>query len=157
MELSVPAGVDVAFREFEPIDLVALTSFTPCPYGHSVVVSDVYPAPTLPSAVRTWASVVNPSSAAITVTYEALVPQPSGHDAAPQAIATLSIPAHGRVDVSPDGLIFVDRDLVAVDYVGLRFRSSAPVCVTAWRVTRSPSDAVETLVSLPVRNLDDGE
>lgn len=157
LELSVPAGVDVGLREFEPQALVALTSFTPCPYGHSVVVSDVFPSAVLPSSVRTFASVVNPSNAAITVTYEALVPQPSGFDAAPQALGTLSIPAHGRVDVSPDGLVFVNRDLVAVDYVGLRFRSSAPVCVTAWRATRSGTNAVQTLVSLPVRALDDGE
>ncbi len=157
LEMSVPSGVDVGLREFEPQTLVALTSFTPCPFGHAVVVSDVFPSPTLPSAVRTYASVVNPSNASITVTYEALVPQPPGYDAAPQPISTLTIPAHGRVDVSPDGLVFVDRDLVAVDYVGLRFRSSAPVCVTAWRATRSGSNAVETLVSLPVRALEDGE
>lgn len=157
IQLTVPAGVDVGFRQFEPQLLAANMTLEPTPIGHVLIVSDVRTLATLPSSVRTYATVYNPSNLSITVIAEAVVPQPSGFDASIVAIATLTIPAHGQVELSPDGTTYADRDGVLVDHVGLRFRSNSPSSVTARRETRTVTQAVDTLVPLPVRSFDDGE
>ena len=157
IELSVPAGVDVAFRQFEPQFLAANMSVTPSPTGHVLIASDVRPAASFASLVRTYATVINPTSSEITVVAEALIPQPAGFDATATVLDTLTIPAHGRVNLSPDGTTYANRDLLVVDRIGLRFRSNAPLCVTAFRERRTAANALETLVVVPVRALDDGE
>lgn len=157
VQLSVPAGVDVGLRQFEPEFLAANMKVDPTPLGHVQIVSDVYTLATLPSPVRTFANVYNPNNVSITVVAEAVVPQPSGFDSSIEPIATLTIPAHAQAEISSDGTIYADRDLVLVDFIGLRFRSNAAFTVTARREIRDSGNAVETLVPLPVRSLDDGE
>ncbi len=157
IQLSVPAGVDVGVRQFDPQFLIANMALEPTPLGHVLIVSDVRTLAVLPSLVRTIATVYNPNDVPMTVTAEAVVSQPSGFDASVVAITTLTIPAHGQVEFSPDGTTYADRDLVLADYIGLRFRANAPFSVTARRVTRTASNAIVALVALPVRSFDDGE
>jgi hypothetical protein len=156
-ELNVPAGVDVGFRQFDPELLLANMTLEPTPLGHVLLVSDVWTPVVLPSLVRSYATVYNASNVAVTVTAEAVVPQPAGFDASVVAISTFTIPAYGQVELSPDGTTYLDRDLVTVDHVGLRFRSNGPLAVTARRETRTVTNRIDTLVPLPVRSLDDGE
>ena len=157
IQLTVPAGVDVGFRQFEPQFLAANMTLEPTPIGHILIVSDVRTLAVLPSLVRSYATVYNPGNVTITVVAEALVPQPAGFDASIVPISTLTIPAHGQVEFSPDGTTYANRDLVHVDHVGLRLRSNAALSVAARRETRTAAGAVDTLVPLPVRSFDDGE
>lgn len=156
-ELSVPAGVDVGFRQFEPQLLVANTNLRPTPTGHVALVTDVWPEASTASTVRNWLAVVNPTASTITVVVEAAIPEPAGFDATFDSIATLTIPAHARLTISPDGTVYENRDHVAVLTIGVRLRSAAPFAATAWRETRTVAHAVQTLVDLPVRSYDDGE
>lgn len=150
-EIQVPEGVDLAFRQFDPVLLSYNATVRPMPVGFVVDVMDVVPNPTTTQAVRTFASILNPASAQISVTVQALVPEPDGFAASPQPLGTFTVPAHGRVDVSPDALTFLDRDLVPATSIGLRFTSNISFAVTGVRETRSIINLVYALSPLVVR------
>ena len=156
-ELQVPNQIDVSFRQFDPQFLDYNMTVEPSATGHVFDVSDVIPSPLLISGYRTYASILNRSNQEITVFAEAIITQPVGFDGSATPIATLTVPANQRLDVSPDGQVYLDRDGAPVPVIGMRFRSSASFSVTGWRERRGASQRLVSLSPLEVRSFDDGQ
>jgi len=158
IEMQVPSEIDVSFRQFDPDFLDYNMTVVPSPTGHVFDVSDVLPQLTLTTGLRTFSSILNRSNAEITVYAEALITQPPGFDGVASPITTLTVPANSRLDFSPDGVLYRDRDNVVTPVIGLRFRSGASFSVTGWRERRSiVTTRLVSLSPLEVRSFDDGE
>lgn len=156
-QTTVPADVAVSWRQFDPVALASNMAMRPHAVGHVFETLDVFPVAVLPSPVRTFATLHNPAAAAIVVDVSAVVPEPSGFDSGPVLLASVTVPALGSVEFSPDGVVYLDRDGVAATLVGLRFVCASPFVVTGWREHRSVANVIETLSPLVVRNFDDAE
>ena len=157
MHIELPADVDLSFRQFDPLTLASNMTVRPHTVGHIFETLEVFPEPVLPSTVRTFFSIVNPTNTEITVTVESLIPQPDGFDAGPVPLATLTVPALNRIEFSPDGVTYLDRDLVAADVVGFRLRSGAPFTALGRRVHQNASGLILMLSPTIIRNFDDAE
>lgn len=155
LELFVPDDVDVSVRQFDPLVLLHLGTTRPQPSGHVVDVMGVLTEELLDVDARQWITVHNPNALEITVNVGVIVPQPDGFDAAPTPIATLTIPANGFVDLSPDGVAYLDRDAFAVDFVALRCTGANAFAVTGRRETRAANGVLTRWSSLITRSHDD--
>ncbi|HVG94383.1 MAG TPA: hypothetical protein VND21_08040 [Planctomycetota bacterium] len=151
MELQVPEGVDVAFRQFDPVVLGFNATIVPMPTGFVMDVMDVIPDPLNLLDRRTVVTMMNPQSIAINVNVSSLISEPDGFDGSPIPIGTFTVPPNGRLDFSPDGLVFLDRDLLPVSFIGLRFTSNASFAVTGVRARLAPVAIVISLSPLVVR------
>lgn len=157
LELFVPDDVDVSVRQFDPLILLHLGTTRPQPAGHVVDAMGVLTEELLDVNARQWITVHNPNAVEITVNVGVIVPQPDGFDAAPTPIATLTIPANGFVDLSPDGVAYLDRDGFAVDFVALRCTSASAFAVTGRRETRTAGGVLTRWTSIITRSHDDAD
>jgi hypothetical protein len=157
MEISSPEDVDFSFRQFDPLGSFDPMTVKAHPVGHVFDTLDVFPEPTTASPFFTIATLINPFASPIDVDVTALIPQPDGFDAALEPLVTLTVPARGSVDFSPDGVLYLDRDGVAVALIGLRFVSNFPFSVGGRRVQVNGFDVVLTRSPLMVRDFDDAE
>jgi hypothetical protein len=151
MEIQVPEGVDVAFRQFDPLVLGFNATIVPMPLGFVIDVMDVVPNPVPLPDRRTFVTMLNPEAAAIQVDVSALIPEPDGFDGSPIPLGSLVVPPNGRLDFSPDGLVFLDRDLLPAPFIGLRFTSNASFTVNGVREHVGPLGIVTSLSPLVVR------
>jgi hypothetical protein len=67
------------------------------------------------------------------------------------------VPGHGRVDVSPDGIEFRDRDLMLVPRLTLRFTSNAAFGVTGVEERRTAGGFLFAVSPMVIRPLDSAE
>lgn len=155
LELFVPDDVDVSQRRFDPLGLIHLGTTRPQPSGHVVDVLGVITDEFRDVNSRQWITVHNPNPVEITVNVGVIVPQPDGFDSAPTPIATLTIPANGFVELSPDGVAYLDRDGFAVDFVALRCTGANAFAVTGRRETRALNGVLTRWSSLVTRSHDD--
>jgi hypothetical protein len=156
MEASVPEGVDVTFRQFDPVAFDFNATLRPTRLGHLFIGMDVVPEPVAFSAVRSIVSIVNPNGVAIDVQIEALISEPEGFDGTAVPLPVITIQPRSRYDWSPDGVIYVDRDGEPVETIGLRFFSLSPYYVSGWRERRTgPDGLIFSLSPMIVRNLDE--
>ena len=157
MELSVPADVDFSYRQFDPVLGTDPMTAKAHPVGHVFETLDVFPEPVLPSAIRTFATIINPSTSPINVAITAVIPQPDGFDAGLAPLVTLTVPARGTVDFTPDGATYLNRDNAPVALIGLRFVSNSPFSVGGRRVEVNAFDVILTRSPLIRRNFDDAK
>lgn len=155
LELFVPDDVDVSVRRFDPVVLLHLGTTRPQPSGHVVDALGVLTDEVRDVNARQWITVHNPNPVEITVNVGVIVPQPSGFDAAPTPIATLTVPANGFVELSPDGVAYLDRDGFAVDFIALRCTGANAFAVTGRRETRAANGVLTRWSSLVTRSHDD--
>jgi hypothetical protein len=156
IEASVPEGVDVTFRQFGPVAFDFNMTQRPVRLGHLFVGMDVLPQPVVGLGIRSVVSLVNPNGVAITVQPEALISEPEDFDGTAILLPAVTIPPRTRVDWTPDGVVYVDRDGEPVDSIGLRFFSLSPYYVTGWRERRTGADGlILSVTPMIVRNLDE--
>jgi hypothetical protein len=157
IELSLPEEVEATFRQFDPVFPGDAMTIVPSPEGHTFDVLQVDPSILLPSDTRTFIVLHNPNAASLSVVVSSLVPQPAGFDAAPIAIETVTIPAHGFVEWTPDGRgAYRDRDGVARAFIALRITCNTSFAVTGRREVRSIATGfLQELSPTVVRCFDD--
>jgi hypothetical protein len=156
MEVSVPAGMDLTFRQFDPVAFEANMTQRPVKIGHVFTVMDVRPQPIVGLGIRTTISLVNPNTVAMEVTPEVQIAEPEGFDGTGVLFPPVILPPRTRVDWTPDGAVYVDRDGEPVDFVSIRFFSPSPFYVTGWRERRTGPDGLILMLSPQViRNLEE--
>jgi len=155
IELFAPEEVNVSVRRFEPQFLTHLGTTQPQPVGHVVDVLQVWTLPSLTSGLRQWVTVHNPTPVEITVNVGIVVPQPDGFDAGPTPLPTVTVPPYGFVELSPDGVDYLDRDGLTADFVALRLTSAASFAVTGRRETRAFNGRLTRWSPLVTRTHDD--
>lgn len=155
LELFVPRDVDVAARQFDPVSLVHLGTRPFGTAGHVVDVLQLERNET-PTTLRQFVTVHNPSATPLTVTVSSLVPQPPGFDTGALPLTTLTVPARGFLDYSPDGTAFLDRDGLPVDFFGLRVTCPVSFALTARRERRAGNGLLLMISPTIVRSHDDG-
>jgi hypothetical protein len=156
IEASIPQGVDLTFRQFDPVALEFNMTQRPVRLGHLFVAMDVLPQPAIGLAIRSTISLVNPGAVALEVRPEILIAEPEGFDGTAVPLPLVTIPPRSRVDWTPDGAIYLDRDEEPVEYVGLRFFSPVPFYVTGRRERRTGVDGlILSITPTIIRNLEE--
>ena len=156
VEITVAGGVELSFRQFDPVALSHNMTARPHALGHVFETLGVFPSPGVPAAERYFASILNPNDGPIDVTVSSVIPQPDDFDAGPIVLTVVTLAAHERIDFSPDGFVYLDRDGIATSLVGFRFTSPRPFAVTGRHEVRV-GGFIAMLSPLLVRNHEDAE
>jgi hypothetical protein len=151
--LDIPAEVDVTFRQYDPVVLDFKAALETTPIGHVFEVPDV--RPTTPGRVDVT-FLMNPSNVPVEVAVTVLVPEPDGFDATPVPQDPVTIPPFGLVAYVLEPVVFVDRDLEPVPFVGLRLSSLRSIGVTAVHERRDAAARIVALSPNIRSNVEDG-
>jgi hypothetical protein len=155
LEAFVPSRVMAAVRQFDPEFPSDLATTPMQPQGHVIDSYQVFPSEFLDDPVRTFYTVQNPAQIMIEVTIQSVVTEPDGFEASVVPLATLTIPPRGFAEFSPDGVVYLDRDLVPASPIALRFASAASFALTGRRETRDASRLLISLTPTIIRVDDD--
>ncbi len=139
LQLSLPDLVEMSLRQFDPVSLGFNMTVRPTVLSHQLIALDVTPEPTTTGGIRSTLILLNPAPSPISVRIDGLIPEPAGFDGTPIVLANVTVPARGRLDWSPDGAVYLNRDGDPVEAIGLRAISNIPFFGSMFRRKEDPS------------------